>query len=176
MAEQLRLGSDDLNRNLLSPLTFKFFIKKLPEFNFFVQDVSLPGLELGVYQQPTPFKEFTVYGDHVTYAPLTATFKVNEDLGNYIEINTWLRQIGFPVEFAQHKTIADKSQTSGDGIYSDASLMVLNSASNPYVEIKIKDLVPIALSGLQFSSKDTQVTYQDAEVTFAFRDYTLNPL
>jgi len=170
------LNPDSLNKNMLSSLGFKFFIKKLPEFNFFVQDVDLPGITLGSYEQGTPFKGLNIHGDHVTYPTLSATFKINEDLGNYMEINTWIRQVGFPVEFEEHRVIANQQMTSGEGIYSDASLMILTSASNPNVEIKIKNLFPVSLSGLRFSSKDTTVQYIEATVEFAFEDYTLNPV
>ena len=45
-----------MNQNMLSPVGFSFHIKKLPEFNFFVQNVTLPGVSFPVIEQPTPFK------------------------------------------------------------------------------------------------------------------------
>jgi len=170
------LTPDSLNRNMLSDLGYRFTIKKLPEFNFFVQEVELPGIELGVYNQPTPFKEIPIIGDHVQYAPMTATFKINEDLGNYLQVMDWIRAIGFPEKFEQHRAIEILQKYGGEGIYSDATLIILSSSMNPFLEVKIEDLFPFALTGLRFSSKGSTVEYLEATVSFAIKDYTITPI
>ena len=43
------------NRNFLSPLNFKFSIKKSPNMNFFLQKVNLPSITQDVIVIPTNF-------------------------------------------------------------------------------------------------------------------------
>lgn len=160
-----------LNKNMLSPVGFNFTIKKTPELNFFVQSVVLPGIQLGSFDQPTPFKVLPVYGDHITYGDMDVSFKVNEDLGNYIQLFNWVNQIGFPDNFDQHKTISNQSITSGEGIYSDATLMILSSAMQPIIRVEIQDLFPVSLSQIEFNTRDTNIEYVEATVTFRFKNY-----
>ena len=41
------LDTQPTNKNFLSPLGFRFTIKKAPNLNFFVQSVNIPTLSLG---------------------------------------------------------------------------------------------------------------------------------
>lgn len=165
-----------LNKNMLSPLGFNFTIKKTPDMNFFVQSVVLPGIQLGQTEFPTPFKSMPVYGDHIVYGDLTVTFKVNEDLSNYIQIFNWITGIGFPDSGDQHKALVNVAPGSGEGIESDATLMILSSAMNPVVEVNIRDLFPTTLSDLEFNSRDTTLEYIEATATFRFLNYTFKKL
>lgn len=163
----------ELNKNMLSPLGFSFSIKKTPDMNFFVQNVTLPGIQLGETQMPTPFKSIPIYGDHITYGDLQVTFKVNEDLSNYRMIFDWITGIGFPDSYSQHKDLVDSALPgSGEGIESDAVLTILSSSMNPVIIVDIKDLFPISLTDLEFNSRDTQVEYIEATATFKFLNYT----
>jgi hypothetical protein len=163
----------EFNKNMLSPLGFSFHVKKLPEFNHFCQSVTMPGATLGYTERPTPFKTVPVYGDHLTYGELTAEFKVNEDLGNYIQIYDWLKGIGFPDEFQQFKDIStDEKKLAGDGIESDAYIMVLSSNMQPVIRIDIEDMFPVSLSDLRWDSRDSSVEYIEATVSFKFLKYS----
>jgi hypothetical protein len=162
----------ELNKNMLSPLGFNFKIEKTPDMNFFVQSVSLPGIQLGQTEMPNPFKSIPVYGDHITYGDLDVTFKVNEDLSNYIELFDWITGIGFPDNYNQHAELANQPISTGQGLESDATLTVLSSAMNPVIIVQIKDLFPISLTPLEFNSRDIGVEYIEATVSFKFLNYT----
>lgn len=162
-----------MNKNMLSPVGFSFHIKKLPELNFFVQSITMPGVQLPVFDQPTPFKAIPRYGDRLQYGELVVTFKVNEDLGNYIEIYDWLKGLGFPDDFDQYKDLAaDNKQLTGDGIESDAYLMIMSSAMNPIVRIDFEDVFPISLGDFSMDSRDTGIEYIETTATFKFLRYT----
>lgn len=166
-----------MNKNMLSPLGFSFHIKKLPEFNFFVQSVTLPGVNFPPIDQPTPFKIVPRYGDHLVYGELAVTFKVNEDLGNYIELYNWLVGLSFPDNFDQYKNLAESDkQLIGEGLESDSYLMIMSSAMNPLIRIDIEDLFPVALSDLTFDSRDTAVDYIEATASFKFLKYSFTPV
>jgi len=166
-----------MNQNMLSPVGFSFHIKKLPELNFFVQAVTLPGVNLPVFEQPTPFKTIPRIGDHLQYGELVVNFKVNEDMGNYIQLYDWLKGIGFPDSFTQYADVADESkQLTGDGIESDAYMMIMSSAMQPVMRVDFEDIFPTAIGDINMDSRDTNIEYIDTTATFKFLRYTFTPV
>lgn len=164
-------------RQFLSPANFEFSVKKLPETKFFIQSINVPGLTLGETQgQDTPFLRIPIPGDHITFNELTINFRIDEDLNNYLEIYNWITGIGFPEEFNQYAAVAANVPGSGGGIYSDGTLMILNSARKPNVEVTFEDLYPTALSDLNFTTTVADIDYLEASVTFRYKYYTLRKL
>ena len=158
--------------NFLSPLGFKFEIKKLPTFNYFVQAVDFPPFSLNntnVIQ--TPFNRIITAGDHVTFNDLIVTFKIDENMVSYFEVYDWITALGKPDNVGQYAAIAKKAPGSGEGVTVDATLTVLNSAMQPNLLITFVDVIPASLSGFKFNSTDTAVTYLTATVTFKYREF-----
>jgi len=87
-------NTEPVNKNFLSPLGFKFVIKKTPHINYFIQSVSLPDITLGDTYVPTPFTRIPIAGDHIEYGDLIFTFKVDESMKNYRELYNWITAIG----------------------------------------------------------------------------------
>jgi hypothetical protein len=81
--------------------------------------------------------------------------------------------VGKPQNFDQYKEIQNKPITSGDGIYSDISLMVLASTKTPNYEIVYTDAFPTELSQVVFNTTDTDVNYIEASATFKYTYYTI---
>lgn len=164
------------NKNFLSPLGFRFAIKKTPNVNFFVQAVNLPGIMLGETQIPTPFSRVPVAGDHVTFGDVTVTFKVDEQMANYLEIYNWIINIGFPDNFEQYQNVDPKTTAFGEGIYSDLSLTILSSSNNPRHVITFENAFPIQLTDLAFDARMSDVEYLEASATFKFRKFSIETL
>jgi hypothetical protein len=161
------------NRNFLSPLNFKFQIKKAPHVNFFIQKVNIPSISIPAPQPNNPFVKTPIPGEHVNFGDLTITFKVDEELKNYLEIYNWLIALGKPENFEQYKTIQDQPITSGDGIYSDISLMILSSTKMPNYDITFVDAFPVDLTQVVFNTTDNNVNYIEASSTFKYSYYTI---
>lgn len=161
------------NINFLSPFSFKFQVKKTPYLNFFVQSVNIPGISLPFTEHPNPFVPIPYTGDHITYDELLIQFKVDEDLQNYLEIHNWIRATGYPESFNEYATIARHPTTSGLGIKSDISLLILSSAKNPKFEVVFKDAFPIQLSAIIFDTTQETVQHIDASCTFKYRSYDI---
>jgi hypothetical protein len=161
------------NRNFLSPLNFKFQIKKAPHVNFFIQKVNIPSINLPPAVSPNPFVNIPLPGEHLTYGELNITFKVDEDLQNYLEIHNWITGLGKPEEFEQYKNIADKKEWTGEGIYSDISVIVLSSTKSANYEIVYVDGYPVSLSGLEFNTIDSDVNYITATASFKYTYYNI---
>ena len=99
------LDNTPYNKNFLNPLNFNFYIKRAPYVNFFVQSVNLPGFGFTTPLQQTPFSNIPQTGDRIIFQDLEVTFKVDEELQNYLEIANWIRSIGFPENFEQYAGI-----------------------------------------------------------------------
>jgi len=170
------LSNQPGNKNFLSPLGFKFSIKKTPNINFFVQSVNLPTLSLGTAEVDNPFLKIPFPGDKLAYGTLDVTFKVDEDLSNYLEIHNWLVGIGYPDNFGQRATIEASLPMSGEGVYADLSLIITTSAMNPNYEVTFFDAYPISLAEMSFDSTLTDVDYVTSTVTFAYRIFKISAL
>ena len=109
-----------INRNFLSPLNFKFQIKRAPTLNFFVQTINIPGLSLPDVDVSNPLIRVPYPGEHLSYEELQLSFRVDEDLRNYMELHTWLRSIG-KRSYQEYRVVEQGSSVADDGIYSAIS-------------------------------------------------------
>jgi hypothetical protein len=160
------------NMNFLSPLNFKFQIKRTQSLNFFVQKVNLPGLSLPNIDENTPLIRIPYSGDHLLFDELVVTFKVDENLINYMEIHNWLRGLGKP-SYEEYKNLKSKSTYTGESLNSDISLSILTSYKNPNYEVIFTDAFPISLSGIEFTTTAEDISYLEATATFKYLTYTI---
>ena len=156
------------NKNFLSPINFIFQIKRSPHLNFFVQEVNLPSISINFPAQQNPFVHIPISGDHVDFASLKVSFKVDEDLQNWFEVHNWIRSLGFPFEFEEYKNLASSPKTSGLGLVSDISIVILNQVRNPIFEVTFRDAFPVSLSDLNFKISETDVNYITATAEFKY--------
>ena len=168
------------NRNYLSPVGFKFVITKVPKADFFSNEASIPGINLGFTLQPTYLKDIPVAGDKLTYEDFTLSFFVDENLENYLQVHNWLRGLGFPdsvQEFIDLKTSdtysPDPSAKNALNEYSDATLFIYNSNYNEIAKVKFKDVFPVSLSTINFSATTDDINYVTAEATFKYSIYDI---
>ncbi len=170
------LSRQPTNPAFLSPLGFKFQIKKLPTVEYFVQTVNIPSVSLGTADVDTPFTRIPFPGTRLTFGNLEVTFRVDEDMKNYMEIFNWMQAIGFPDNFEQYQAVANQPKYSGEGILSDISLIILSSAMNPTQEVLFQDCFPVDLSQIIFDSTSADVEYISATATFANRRFSVKAL
>jgi len=98
------------NRNFLSPVGFKFTINRVPKVSFFGNSVNIPGLTLGLATQPTYLKDIDLPGDKVIFDDLTLRFLVDENLENYMEVQKWIRGLGYPESLAEIYNFKNKNK------------------------------------------------------------------
>ena len=176
------------NRNFLSPTGFKFTLKRTPKVAFFCNSANLPELTLGVATQPTYLKDIDIPGDKIVFGDLNLRFLVDENLENYMEIQNWIRGLGYPeslkqiYDFQNSGYITQKIESQKQlGLYSDGTLQVLTSSLIPNFQIIFKDLFPYSLGTLSFDATSTDVQYFTADVSFKYTIYNIvdlsgNPL
>ena len=170
------------NRNFLSPTGFKLTITRSPKVAFFSNSANIPGMTLGVAVQPSYLKDIDTPGDKITFEDFSIRFLVDEDLKNYMEIQNWIRGLGYPeslkeiYDLQNQKEYVDMSKSNTMDIYSDGTLTVLGSGLNPNFKIVFKDLWPYNLSTLNFDATDGDIEYFTAEATFKYTIYNITDL
>ena len=174
------------NKNFLSPIGFKFILNRAPKIAFFSNQSVIPGFTLGTATQPTYLKDIDIPGDKLQFNDFSLRFLVDEDLENYMEVQKWMRGLGFPESLKEIYDLqrSNPDAPSGDksmNIYSDGTLNILSSAQRPNFKVKFSDLFPVSLSDLSFDATDTDIDYLTAEVAFKYTIYNIvdlndNPL
>ena len=163
------------NMNFLSPLNFKFILKRAPNVNFFIQKINIPGLALPSIDVNNPLIRIPYAGDHILYNELQITYKIDEDLQNYLEIFNWLKSIG-KQEYSLYSSIKKDSQLAGGGLKSDIILMILNGTKEPNYSITFQDSFPIGISDVAFESDNADVNYLSVTVQFRYTLYDIEKI
>lgn len=161
------------NRNFLAPINFQFQLKRAPTVTFFIQKINLPQISLMPIMKGSEYIPIPYAGEQLTYSPLTLEFKVDEDLINYLEIHNWLTGLGRPETYDQYKVLSDQPGYTGDGVYSDISLLIYNNNKNPNYEVTYKDAFPVRLSGINFNTTSTDIKYATSTVDFKYTNYEI---
>ena len=169
------------NYNTLSPVSFRFDIRRLPNVSYFCQSATLPGLTMTEAERPTPFITQFVPGDKLEIDQLSISFLVDENMKNYLELFDWIRGLGFPDEFETYRKLARETpetvkpsvQNSETAILSDASLFILTNSMNVIKNIVFYDMFPTSLAALTFDSALGEVSPILAEATFRARDFEI---
>ena len=177
-----RPGTPLTNRNFLAPTGFKFSLKRSPAAAFFCNQANIPSMDLGVATQPSYLKDIPTPGDKIDFGDLSIRFLVDEDLVNYMELQRWIRGLGFPDSMKDFKDLEKEAvitpsfANKGDNIYSDGTLQILSSNLVAKFNVNFKDLFPVSLSTITFDATDTDVEYFTAEATFKYTIYNLTDL
>ena len=161
--------------NFLSPINFKFSISRAPNVNFFIQKVNIPGVSSPGFDVGTPLLRIPYPADHLLYDNLEITFKIDENLQNYLEIFNWIKAIGGQ-DYTSYKDISSQPTYTGKGIRSDISLQVLTSKRNPNYEIIFIEAFPIEISSLVFDSSLEDISYLEATATFRYIQHNINKI
>ena len=171
------------NRNFLSPVGFKFNLKRSPGVAFFCNQANIPDISLGVAQQANYLRTIPTPGDMMDFGDLNLRFLVDEDLKNFMEIQNWIRGLGFPESVQEFRDLETSGTIprrdyvqSGSDIYSDGTLQILSSNYVSKFNVNFKDLWPYSLTTLSFDATDTDIEYFTADVAFKYTAYNLTDL
>ena len=176
-----RPGTPIDNRNFLSPTGFKFALKRSPGVAFFCNQANIPSLDLGVAEQPSYLKDIPLPGDKIQFGDLNLRFLVDEDLVNFMEIQNWIRGLGFPESLAEFNDLKNEAilgpmGKSTEDVYSDGTLQILSSNLIPKFQVVFNDLFPYSLSTVTFDATDTDIEYFTADVAFKYTIYEITDL
>lgn len=147
-----------MSANFLYPTGFTLKLAKIPGVEFSIQSANIPGVSLGNIERPTPHIRLQEWGN-ITYEQLTVSFLVDSDLGNYLEIFNWMRELGHPNSYQETRPQEH-----------DGSLLILNKNKKPCgsIEVKFQDIFPVYLSPLNMDVSITQPEPVVATGAFVF--------
>ena len=152
-----------------------FTIQKLPELNFFCQQVNLPGVLLGEPEFANPLSRQPIPGETLTYDQLQVQFLIDEQMINYKSIYNWLLALGFPTGYDDYINFLNEDDrlvtTELAKNYSDASLHILGSNNTVIQTVQFTDVFPVSIDTLTFQSTNQDVNYLIGNATFRYGFY-----
>lgn len=148
---------------------FQFIMDRVPNMVFFCQSVNLPSIGFGVAEQPTilghPVKVPT---GAFRFDDLELTFRVDENMTNWLELHNWIKQSGNYDD--ANNTLPYNQKTS------PATLLITNSAYKPKLKIQFKHVFPNYVSGIKFSVTTPTSTEAIATAKFTHSGYSIEKL
>lgn len=165
MAESLTLTP-----SFLQPTNFRMSINRLPTTQWLIQQVSIPGLTIGVSEQQTPFVPLKRPGLGVSWQELVVSFVVDEDMQSYSDIFEWMTAAAISDQFTAYQQLKD-----GDyGVVSDIAIVVTQSSSNPNLTFNFKDAFPVSLSDIPLDITATDIIAPICTATFAYNSFAIS--
>lgn len=127
-----------------------------------IQQVTFPGLNLGIIQQPTPIRNIQRPGSSLDVTDLMITFVVDEDLFAWTQIFDWIKWM------KNTKVIDNKV------LFHDATLSLLTNKLNAQLFVKFIDIFPYSLGEISYTTTDTSAEVLTSTVSFKVNDYDIH--
>lgn len=160
------------NTNPLQPTKFLLTFARIPNTQFFCQEVNIPGVSLGEVDRVTPFLDMFSPGTKLKYDPLDVEFIVDAQLQSWKDIYNWFTSIADPDGF-EGRRISREIQNNTN--FSDATLTVLSALNNPVVRIEYINCFPLTLSDIRFDTKSSADNIITCRATFRYQSYKYLP-
>jgi hypothetical protein len=149
---------------------FQFQLEKVPNIVYFCQAINLPGIRKGEFEQPTilshPIRSPV---GAIRFDDLTIAFKVDENLNNWREIHSWMKEMS-------HYTDDRTTIRPWDQQRTNARLLITSSSYRPKIKVEFRKIFPIELSGINFNSVSPESVEAVATAKFAYSDYDIEVL
>lgn len=159
------------NTSTLSGSHFEFSIAGYDNLNFNVQTANLPSVRTNPKEVPTSIGSTHVAGDKLEYETLEISFIVDESMNDWRECYNWLRALAttniIDAKLENQYVNYDKD------LYTSATLFILTNSLHINIKCTFYNLFPISLTGLDFSTKDTEDRKLFGTVIFAYDYYDL---
>lgn len=174
------LTRNPTNPNPLQPNKFLLNFARLPNIQYFCQNVTVPGISLSEIVVTNPFVDIYSPGEKAIYDLLNVTFIIDEELKSWMEVHDWIRAMTFPESYEEYQRLPrlNKFAESNPKFpqFSEAMITVLSSSNKPYFRFKFYDVFPTTLSTFVLNSQDTPETILTADATFRYNYYDIEKL
>ena len=152
------------NSNFLQSTKYNFVIPNLPFARYFCQSINLPGVTSNEVEVPTPFSNTYRHPTKMSYEPFSISFLIDEDIRVWEETYKWIVSLTRPESYNQYIKNVNKDVSP----YQDGILTINTNANIPNIRIKIKNVFPVSLSGIQFGTMNSADTTPTADLTFRY--------
>lgn len=162
------------NANLLASNYFFFTVARIPNFTFFTQSANLPMISTRMINQPTTLGTFPkIPATNYYFDDLQASFLVNADMSNWLEIYNWLKGIGNLKDDTSNLPYDPADQ---NGVFSSASLLITNNSFKPILQANFYYVFPRTLGGINFTTQNTTFEPITCSVNFSYSYYEIVPV
>ena len=156
------------NLNMLGPGNFKVTIdsSEFANLQFFCTAANVPSLTANEVLQGYGNRNAYLPGDTLEYGTFEITFIVDEEMKNYIEMNSWI------TKNADHNITKTKSTSfSHEEKVKDITMSVLTAKNTINKQLRFTDAFPTSLGELAFTTQDTAVEYLTCTVSFRYNRF-----
>jgi len=154
------------NTNFLQPNEFRLVFHRIPNIVYFCQSIKLPSISFGSTTQPSPFATpIRIPGTKIEYNTFDIGFPVSEDMKNWMEIFNWITKIPPTRDFS--------GITNYKEVFSDATLILLNSVSKPFIKVDFINCFPTDLGDLSLTTTVTDINPIISQASFNYTGYTV---
>ena len=159
-----------VNRNGLQDNQFVFTIQTLEHLPYFVTSVNVPGLNIGDAILSTPLKDVGIPGDKIVFEPLIMRYKVDERLECFLELQRWMRGLGFSESHRENDAL--RRGWSGRETLDCGISIPTNPTNHEGLYVHFRDCWPTAMEGLEFDAGSGQSELVST-ATFSYTTYDI---
>ena len=175
------LTRNPTNPNPLQGNKFALNFSRLPNIQYFCQQVNVPGISLSEAIITNPFVDFYAPGEKAVYDLLNVTFIIDEEIKGWKEIHDWIRAMTFPEKYEEYQRLPSLNKTISNTNtrfpqFSDASLTILSSSNVPKYRFKFYNVFPTSISTFIMNTQDTPDNILTADVTFRYTYYDIETI
>jgi hypothetical protein len=160
-----------INKSFLSNNKYELIFDRLPNTTFFLQSINLPSITLNSVATQTPFVQVNTPGNILTFEQLSVTYIVDENMQSWRDIYSWITTMGNPTSKNKLGNLTTALGRS-NSVVSDAVLIVKSNSNNVNLKFSFKNVFPIELGSLQFTSTESQ-EFLTSSAVFLYDYYTL---
>jgi hypothetical protein len=148
-----------INYNIATNTNFKAEISGAPQFNYFVQSVSLPSINMSGVD--TPFRNYSgvMTSNRVDYDPLTFTYVLSEDFENYLFLHNWM------IEIRDNDSLSKQ--------FRDITLHILNNNKLTNLTVVFYNCFPVSLADINLESAVTDTDPLTTTATFRYQYFDI---
>lgn len=167
---QKALDRQPKTTNGILPTSYKFSLARAPHLVYFCQSLSVPEISIDRAVQESIFSDINIPAGKPTFGDLTLNFVVDEKMENWLEIYNWMTGLVPLTEISSKAIVKSKDR------FSDASVVITTNQANGQYMFDFKDIYPISLGELEFTSVDTAIDPITCQVTFAYSTYAIRKI
>ncbi len=138
-------------------------IQAFPSMKYYMQAFPVPGISANAPKAPFSGGLVPFTPDKLTFEEVQITFIIDRDMRNWFQVYKWMRRNSF-------------LQDGYDPVRTDGVVTIFNNHQNPIARVKLFDMIPTFLSGIDIVVTDVTTREREATAAFAIRYYDLELL
>lgn len=151
--------ADITNYNPAYNTNYRLEFVDSPHLNFFIQNVSLPGIDAIGVETPYRGNQGFFQADRIDYDPLNVSFLIDEEFENYLFLFSWMKRY---VEKESPKMYMR-----------DATLHILTGNKTSNLIVNYYGMFPQTIGAIDFDSSTTDTSPIMCNATFRYQYYTI---